>query len=214
MKKLLSVLLISALILALAACGSRSEGAEPPKSGEQPAEEPAGQEQETDDPASAEEKEPEEETPAEDDRPVISFETFDIDGNSVSSADIFAENELTIINIWGTYCGPCIREMPDLAKLSERLKDKNCEIVGIVCDVAGPSDTAMIETAKKILEETGVSYLNLLPWANTFGDFPAQFIPTTYFVDSKGHIVGEALIGARSADDYEELIDAALESLE
>ena len=51
----------------------------------------------------------------------VSFETVDIDGNKVSSADIFSKHKLTMVNIWGTFCGPCIREMPDLEELRARL---------------------------------------------------------------------------------------------
>ena len=37
-----------------------------------------------------------------------------------------------------------------------------------------------------------------------------MYIPTTYFIDSRGHVVGEAAVGSRSADAYEELIDQVL----
>ena len=42
------------------------------------------------------------------------FESQDLDGNKITS-DIFSNNIITMINIWGTFCGPCIREMPELA---------------------------------------------------------------------------------------------------
>ena len=42
----------------------------------------------------------------------VAFETTDLDGNTVNSADLFAASKLTMINIWGTFCGPCISEMP------------------------------------------------------------------------------------------------------
>lgn len=45
---------------------------------------------------------------------VISFETDDLDGNAVKSEELFSQNKITMINIWGTYCGPCIEEMPEL----------------------------------------------------------------------------------------------------
>ncbi len=33
----------------------------------------------------------------------ISFQTTDLDGNAVDSAELFAKNKITMINIWGTY---------------------------------------------------------------------------------------------------------------
>lgn len=61
---------------------------------------------------------------------VISFETTDLDGNVVRSADVFKGHRLTMVNVWGTFCGPCIGEMPELEKLNYRLKQKDCAIVG------------------------------------------------------------------------------------
>ena len=141
----------------------------------------------------------------------IAFETADLDGNAVLSEDIFSRNKLTMVNIWGTYCGPCINEMPDLEELNRRLTEKGCGIIGIVSDIAGAADTAQIEAARQIITDAGVSYLNLLPWDGLRTDLPAMYIPTSYFINSDGEVVGEAAVGARGADDYEALIDALLE---
>ena len=140
----------------------------------------------------------------------IAFETTDLDGNPVSSADIFSRNKLTMVNIWGTFCGPCINEMPDLEILNQRLGNKGCAIVGVVIDAGGDYQMEVIRAAEEIIGDTGVSYLNLLPWEGIDDQFPAQYIPTTYFVDSHGNIVGETAVGSRGTDDYEALIDEAL----
>lgn len=140
----------------------------------------------------------------------ISFETTDLDGNPVSSADIFSRNKITMVNIWGTFCGPCINEMPDLEVLNQRIGDKGCALIGVVIDADVDHQMAVIQAAEEIIGYTGVSYLNLLPWEGVDDQFPAQYIPTTYFVDSNGNIVGEAAVGSRGADDYEALIDEAL----
>ena len=86
----------------------------------------------------------------------ISFETTDLDGNAVTAEELFSQHKLTMINLWGTYCGPCIGEMPDLEILSQRLAEKDCAIVGVVVDVAGLEDTARLETAREIIADTGV----------------------------------------------------------
>ena len=143
----------------------------------------------------------------------IHFETVDLTGDPVSSEDIFSQNKLTMVNIWGTFCGPCIGEMPDLEVLNGRLADKGCAIIGVVCDVAGPDDASRIAEAEEIVADTGVSYRNLIPWDSFNAALPAEYIPTTYFVDSQGRLVGEPAVGARGADDYEALLDAALASL-
>ena len=88
-----------------------------------------------------------------------------------------------------------------------------CVHIGLVCDVRGPNDTETIDTAKEIVAETGVTYLNLLPFSEMNWVFPAMYIPTTYFVDEKGQIIGEEAVGARGADDYEALVDELLEGM-
>ena len=144
----------------------------------------------------------------------LAFETTDLEGNAVRSEDIFSENRLTMVNLWGTFCGPCIGEMPDLEELNARLKDKDCAVIGVVIDVPSADDSAMIQTAEEIIADTGVTYLNLLPWEGMDAALPSQFVPTTYFIDANGQIVGEAAIGARGADEYEALIDEVLASME
>jgi Redoxin. len=141
----------------------------------------------------------------------ISFETKDLDGNTVKSEDIFSKNKITVVNIWGTYCGPCINEMPDLEVLSKNIADKQCGFIGVVIDISGPDDKGQIDAAKEIISDTGVTYLNLVPWGGIDSQLPTEFIPTTYFIDSNGNVVGEAVVGAHTAEEYESLIDEALE---
>ena len=141
----------------------------------------------------------------------LSFETTDLEGNTVRSEDIFSKNKITMINIWGTFCGPCISEMPYLEELNGRLAEKDCGVIGIVCDVSGPEDTGQIETAKEIVGTTGVTYQNLLPWDGFEEALPAMFIPMTYFVNADGELTGEPSVGAKGADEYEALVDEILE---
>ena len=143
----------------------------------------------------------------------VSFEATDLDGNLVRSEEIFKEHTLTMVNLWGTYCGPCIGEMPDLERLNQKLQSKNCAIIGIVIDVPSAQNAEMVSAAKEILSATGVTYLNLCAFNGLDSVFPAQFVPTSYFVDSDGRIVGEAAIGARGAEDYETLMNEILETL-
>ncbi|MBP3637709.1 MAG: TlpA family protein disulfide reductase [Clostridia bacterium] len=123
------------------------------------------------------------------------FETKDINGNTVTN-DIFTGKKLTVVNIWGTYCGPCINEMPELAAWAAEMPE-DVQIIGLVSDLASYEDTATVEKAKLICEKTGVAYLNLV--ANEdFYDLlmGVTGVPTTIFVDGQGNIVGEEIVGA------------------
>ena len=93
----------------------------------------------------------------------MAFETTDLAGNPVKSAELFSQYELTMVNLWGTFCGPCIQEMPGLEELSREMRERNIAIVGVVTDINGPADSAVIAEAEDIIARTGVTYLNLLP---------------------------------------------------
>ena len=47
---------------------------------------------------------------------------MDLDGETVTN-DLFAEKDLTVLNVWGTFCGPCVAEMPELGDWAEELPD-------------------------------------------------------------------------------------------
>ena len=217
MKKLLCMLLVTALAGSVCACGGSTaasgqstSSAESQIAASESQSSPAAETQETE-ASSAEEAG---QAAAEEAVPDVTFETIDLDGNKVSSKELFAAHKLTMVNLWGTYCGPCIREMPDLEVLRGRLEEKDCSIVGIVFDIRGAADQDTLAAAQEIIAETGVTYQNLLPFAGLGTEyFPAEFIPTTYFGDENGRIVGEAAVGSRGADEYEALIDTALELL-
>lgn len=136
------------------------------------------------------------------------FKTNDIMGNEVTS-EIFGQSDLTVVNIWGTFCGPCIEEMPELAQLDEKYNGK-VQFLGIVGDVDGIDDTEHIELAKTITEKAGVKFTNLVV-NDDFEDFMEGIIayPTTIFVDKFGNIVGEPIVGS-DIDGTEKTIKSIL----
>ena len=60
----------------------------------------------------------------------LSFETTDLDGNAVKSEDLFAQHELTMVNIWTTWCGPCKGELAGLGEMNRRLAEKDAAVEG------------------------------------------------------------------------------------
>lgn len=132
------------------------------------------------------------------------FKTVDMDGNTVTEA-IFAEKEYTLINVWGTFCGPCINEMPELQGINASLPD-NFQIVGIVCDV--PDDVPESRKAAiEIINKTGVTYTNLAVSEDMNYWFDIiQYVPTTILVDSNGNVVTEIIEGAY-VDGYKQIIE-------
>ena len=142
-----------------------------------------------------------------------SFSTTDLEGNAVDQS-ILEDYDLTMVNVWATYCTPCLQEMPDLGELASEYADKGVQILGLVSDVLNSDGTisdSQVETAQEIVEETGASYQHLLPSADLLGLLSQIYgVPTTFFVDSAGNQVGYAYVTAMEREQFEEIIDAAL----
>ncbi len=130
------------------------------------------------------------------------FTALDLDGNPVSSADLFAQNEITMVNLWATWCPPCIGELQELQAIDQRLKEKNCGIIGILLDED-------LDTARQLIADNGVAYPVVQAPENVNALFYSEYIPTSYFVNSEGIIIGRPVIGA-DITAYEPRIDELL----
>ena len=126
----------------------------------------------------------------------FNFETVDVDGNKVTSEELFGKNEVTMVNYWGTWCGPCRGELAELGEINERLADKGCGIIGIVEDAVA-DDQETLKAAKDLLTENKVGYVNLVPnkdMAEILDQVTAY--PTSFFVDKTGKILCTPIEGA------------------
>lgn len=140
-----------------------------------------------------------------------SFTAKDLDGNTVTQ-DIFGEKDLTVVNIWGTFCNPCIAEMPELGEWAASMPD-NVRIVGLIVDIAGDEDTRRHDLAVEITQRAGAEFTHII--ANADFDPVMRWIvgvPTTVFVDGEGNLVGEPVIGA-DVDGYKAFVEEYLNEL-
>ena len=132
------------------------------------------------------------------------FSTTDMDGNKVTN-DIFADYDLTVVNFWATYCNPCIDELPELAEWKKELPN-NVNLIGLLVDV-DEKGSDQYKLAEKIIKETGADYQHLLA-TEEFDDMISDLVgvPTTFFVDSTGKIIGEPFAGA-DVDAYKQTVE-------
>ncbi len=130
----------------------------------------------------------------EDFAPDMAFEGITLEGDEISS-DIFAEYELTMVNIWATWCGPCVKEMPELEELYDQLPE-GVNLIGICTDAAG--DDKNRPYAQEVAQQLGVTYLNVVPSKELLSGFlkDVEAIPTTVFFDKNGKQVGDWIVGA------------------
>jgi len=132
------------------------------------------------------------------------FSTNDLYGESVDNS-IFAGHKLTMINIWATFCRPCINELPDLQKMSESMPE-GTQLISIVGDA---DNEEKLKLAIKIARDAGVTFTSLVPDnpLKQYLDNNMVAYPTTLFVDSAGKIIGEPIIGERGMSVYKEILN-------
>ena len=142
----------------------------------------------------------------------ITFTCRDMDGNAVSEA-VFTESKLTMINVWATYCNPCLSEMPGLGELSGEYEPGEFQIIGIISDVMEGADAATVGNAAALIEMTGADYTHLLLNESVFYALLTDVtaVPTTFFVNENGEVV-DTVIGAMEKTAWEEKINALLEN--
>ncbi|MBR2699577.1 MAG: TlpA family protein disulfide reductase [Clostridia bacterium] len=139
---------------------------------------------------------------------VLSFRTTDLDGNPVSSEDLFKDNKVTMVNLWGTWCVNCLDEMAELAALHTRLQEKGCGVVGVEYEGA-PIEGDVADEARRVMAQYGTNYPNVvIPEDNPIFDEVTGF-PTSFFVDSAGRILTYPIAGA-VVELYEPTIDRLL----
>ena len=142
------------------------------------------------------------------------FTTVNLDLEAVDTS-LFLEYPVNMINMWATYCPPCLNEMPDLGKIAAEYADKGVQIIGLVLDVTdqqlAPVESQM-ELAREIVQATGAAYPHILPTMEMVQSVlhAVTAVPTTVFVDAQGRLLGQAVIGSRSYEQWTELLDALL----
>lgn len=117
------------------------------------------------------------------------------------------KGNVVLVNLWATWCGPCIKEMPDLSTISEELKDKKFRMLGM--------NVFQQERSKKVedfLKTNPVSYTILdgnQQVVDAFGEANGgniEAVPTTFIIDKDGKIA-ETIVGGRDKESFLKLIN-------
>lgn len=131
---------------------------------------------------------------------ISGFKAKDLNGNVVTS-DIFSKNKLTMVNIWATWCGFCVDEMPEINKLYKNLPE-GTNIISICTDANESNESLNI--AKEIMKKSNVEFITLIPDETLKKKLTdnIQIFPTTVFVDNKGNTVGNPNSEENTAEGY------------
>ena len=117
------------------------------------------------------------------------------------------KGRVVLVNLWATWCAPCRKEMPDLAKLQKELGSDQFEVLAISVDRKGA------EASSAFLKETGADSLKLYvePTTTIVNDVQAAGLPATLLIDRQGREIGRLLGPADWASpEAKALINAAI----
>ena len=154
---------------------------------------------------------------AENSTTVGEFETKGIDGKDYTEK-VFSDYDLTLVNVFTTWCSPCVNEIPELEKLYEEMKEKGVGVVGVVLDTVGEDGKQDEETVKKagvLQDKTKASYPFLTPDSTMMNGRlnGISAFPETFFVDKEGNIVGETYTGSHTLDEWKEIVEKELKNV-
>jgi thiol-disulfide isomerase/thioredoxin len=114
-------------------------------------------------------------------------------------------DKVVVVNVWATWCRPCTVEIPDLARIYTRYRDRGVVLLGLM------TDDVSDEQLKTFAREYGINYPIVKvddEMVRAF-DYP-QALPTTFVYDRRGHMrYGRP--GMVTADQLEETLDELLD---
>jgi peroxiredoxin len=130
------------------------------------------------------------------------YVAFSLDGNEVALSS-FA-GEVVVLNIWATWCRPCVVEMPALQRLHEELADDGLRVVAVSVDAPPGVLGSFGErggNVSEFVESLGLTFTVLHdPTGRIESRYQVYGLPTTFVIDREGRIRNKVL-GARDWDE-------------
>lgn len=114
-----------------------------------------------------------------------------VEGENFTLAD--KKGKIVLVNLWGIWCQPCIKEMPHLIELQEKYRDQGFEIIGLnVGDENAEKES--VENIKKFAEKMKLNYQLARAEDQVYADFLdlSKFggVPQSFLIDRDGRLRG------------------------
>lgn len=121
--------------------------------------------------------------------PAPDFAYPTLDGDTIALSDL--RGEVVLLNIWATWCPPCVREMPSMQRLYETYGDQGLRIVAVSVDAPGA-----LGDVRNFVDQFGLEFDILLnPGGGIQDTYAVTGLPTTWLIDRDGRIRRKVLGG-------------------
>jgi peroxiredoxin len=137
-------------------------------------------------------------TPLDAGRTIPRYAALTLGGDTLALEDL--RGTPIVLNVWATWCKPCVREMPALERLHIDLGPEGLAVLAVSVDNAAFGIRDPAHSVQSFAEEYGLTMTILLdPESRIEGVFQLVGLPMTFLIDREGRVV-ERIIGAREWD--------------